>query len=65
MKKVFTLLAVTGILFGAQSCKKCGHCEINGIKTSLTYCEKDNETVYKNQKSNCENIGSAAKWVTE
>jgi hypothetical protein len=65
MKGVLSILAVAAILFGAQSCKKCGHCEVNGFKTTVTYCEKDNEATYKNAKSNCENVGSAAKWVTE
>jgi len=65
MRKAFSILAVATILFGAQSCKKCGHCEVSGIKTSSTFCEKDDEATYKNAKSNCEGVGSAAKWITE
>lgn len=63
MRKVFSALAVVAILVGAQSCKKCGQCEVSGTKSGVKYCEKDNQTVYDAAKLSCEAGGG--KWVTE
>lgn len=63
MKSLFSALAVVAILIGAQSCKKCGQCEVNGTKTGLEYCQKDNQTVYDAAKLSCESSGG--KWVTK
>ncbi|HRN93376.1 MAG: hypothetical protein M9931_03140 [Chitinophagales bacterium] len=65
MKKVLSALAVVAILVGTQSCKKCGQCSVNGTKSGVKYCEKDNQTLYDAAKLACEAGGSDYKWVTE
>ncbi|MDW8274154.1 MAG: hypothetical protein RMJ53_07995 [Chitinophagales bacterium] len=62
MKKLFSILVVSALLLGTQACKKCGQCEVSGVKSG-EICEKDKKDAYDAAKKACEDGGG--KWVTK
>lgn len=63
MKKALFFFAAAALVISIQSCKKCGQCEVGGVKDNVRFCEKDNQTAYDVAKASCDVRGG--KWVTK